>query len=150
MYSTQNVGPFFSCSFVTPVVKRGLEVSSSAVAQHRTGTVQQLFTTPSQAPSFQTPQVEQFLRKHKFLHVNEQNVLSKWFLKNTQSLTKYKHLLSFLSVWLFFSLPWRHFQMNPLPLRANSFSFLRWLDVVVPARWHIHTQFTLLFVMFLL
>uniref|UniRef100_H3CN46 Ttk protein kinase n=1 Tax=Tetraodon nigroviridis TaxID=99883 RepID=H3CN46_TETNG len=43
-------------SFVTPVVKRGLDVSSSAVAQHRTGTVRQPFTTLSQTPSFQTPQ----------------------------------------------------------------------------------------------
>lgn len=70
----QNVVSFFSLSFVTPVVKRALEVSS-AVAQHRTGTVRQPFTTLSQAPSLQTPQVEQFLRK--FLHVNEQNVQSK-------------------------------------------------------------------------
>lgn len=70
MYYGQTVVSFFSLSFVTPVVKRGVEVSCSAVAQHRTGTVRQPFTTLSQAPSFQTPQVEQFLRKLKFLHVN--------------------------------------------------------------------------------
>lgn len=71
-YYHQNVVSFFSLSFVTPVIKRGLEVSSSAAAQHRTGTVRQPFTTLSQAPSFQTPQVEQFLRekKKRFLHVS--------------------------------------------------------------------------------
>ncbi|XP_074538712.1 dual specificity protein kinase Ttk [Halichoeres trimaculatus] len=46
-------------SFVTPVVKRGPEVSSSAVAAHRAGPVQQQPSTPlnqPQAPCFQTPQ----------------------------------------------------------------------------------------------
>ncbi|XP_041798777.1 dual specificity protein kinase Ttk [Chelmon rostratus] len=43
-------------SFITPVVKRGPEVSSSAVAAHRVGPVQQPFTPLNQAPCFQTPQ----------------------------------------------------------------------------------------------
>ncbi|KAM9353398.1 dual specificity protein kinase Ttk [Symphorus nematophorus] len=43
-------------SFITPVVKRGPEVSSSAVAAHRAGPVQQPFTPLNQAPCFQTPQ----------------------------------------------------------------------------------------------
>ncbi|XP_035527570.1 dual specificity protein kinase Ttk [Morone saxatilis] len=43
-------------SFITPVVKRGPEVSSSAVAAHRTGPIQQPFTPQSQGPCFQTPQ----------------------------------------------------------------------------------------------
>ncbi|XP_076593747.1 dual specificity protein kinase Ttk [Chaetodon auriga] len=47
-------------SFITPVVKRGPEVSSSAVAAHRAGPVQQPFTPLNQAPSFQTPQAASF------------------------------------------------------------------------------------------
>ncbi|XP_029308452.1 dual specificity protein kinase Ttk [Cottoperca gobio] len=43
-------------SFITPVVKRGPEVSSSAVAAHRAGPVQQPFTPLKHAPGFQTPQ----------------------------------------------------------------------------------------------
>ncbi|KAG7240613.1 hypothetical protein INR49_026668, partial [Caranx melampygus] len=43
-------------SFITPVVKRGPEVFSSAVAPHRTGPVQQSHTPLHQAPCFQTPQ----------------------------------------------------------------------------------------------
>ncbi|XP_027142549.1 dual specificity protein kinase Ttk [Larimichthys crocea] len=46
-------------SFITPVVKRGPEVFSSAVAAHRAGPVQQPFTPLNQAPQalcFQTPQ----------------------------------------------------------------------------------------------
>ncbi|XP_044063780.1 dual specificity protein kinase Ttk isoform X2 [Siniperca chuatsi] len=43
-------------SFITPVVKRGPEVSSSAVAAHRAGPVQQPCTPLNQAPCFQTPQ----------------------------------------------------------------------------------------------
>uniref|UniRef100_A0A671WI01 Dual specificity protein kinase TTK n=1 Tax=Sparus aurata TaxID=8175 RepID=A0A671WI01_SPAAU len=43
-------------SFITPVVKRGPEVSSSAVAAHRAGPVQQPFTPLNQAQGFQTPQ----------------------------------------------------------------------------------------------
>ncbi|KAM6994273.1 dual specificity protein kinase Ttk [Tautogolabrus adspersus] len=43
-------------SFVTPVVKRGPEVSSSAVAAHRAGPVQQPCTPLNQSTSFQTPQ----------------------------------------------------------------------------------------------
>ncbi|XP_070822810.1 dual specificity protein kinase Ttk [Chaetodon trifascialis] len=47
-------------SFITPVVKRGPEVSSSAVAAHRAGPVQQPFTPLNQAPCFQTPQAASF------------------------------------------------------------------------------------------
>ncbi|XP_078109803.1 dual specificity protein kinase Ttk [Sander vitreus] len=43
-------------SFITPVVKRGPEVSSSAVAAHRAGPVQQPCTPLNQTPCFQTPQ----------------------------------------------------------------------------------------------
>ncbi|KAI3361417.1 hypothetical protein L3Q82_013588 [Scortum barcoo] len=43
-------------SFITPVVKRGPEVSSSAVAAHRVEPVQQPCTPLNQAPCFQTPQ----------------------------------------------------------------------------------------------
>ncbi|XP_034553981.1 dual specificity protein kinase Ttk isoform X2 [Notolabrus celidotus] len=43
-------------SFVTPVLKRGPEVSSSAVAAHRAGAVQQPSTPLNQAACFQTPQ----------------------------------------------------------------------------------------------
>ncbi|XP_054477754.1 dual specificity protein kinase Ttk [Anoplopoma fimbria] len=43
-------------SFITPVVKRGPEVSSSALAAHRAGPVQQPCTPLNQAPCFQTPQ----------------------------------------------------------------------------------------------
>ncbi|XP_065814045.1 dual specificity protein kinase Ttk isoform X1 [Labrus bergylta] len=43
-------------SFVTPVVKRGPEVSSSAVAAHRAGPVQQPCTPLNQSASFHTPQ----------------------------------------------------------------------------------------------
>nr|XP_046256416.1 dual specificity protein kinase Ttk isoform X2 [Scatophagus argus] len=43
-------------SFVTPVVKRGPEVSSSAVTSHRLGPIQQPFTPLNQAPCPQTPQ----------------------------------------------------------------------------------------------
>ncbi|XP_037641843.1 dual specificity protein kinase Ttk [Sebastes umbrosus] len=43
-------------SFMTPVVKRVPEVSSSAVAAHRAGPVQQPFTPINKAPCFQTPQ----------------------------------------------------------------------------------------------
>ncbi|KAF1387456.1 hypothetical protein PFLUV_G00078900 [Perca fluviatilis] len=43
-------------SFITPVVKRGPEVSSSAVAAHRAGPVQQPCTPLKQTPCFQTPQ----------------------------------------------------------------------------------------------
>ncbi|KAK9513350.1 hypothetical protein VZT92_026890 [Zoarces viviparus] len=48
-------GPCAS-SFITPVLKRGPEVSSSAVAAHRTGPVQQPCTPLNQTPCFQTPQ----------------------------------------------------------------------------------------------
>lgn len=50
----------------------------------------------------------------------------------------------FICAFLFFSLLSLQFQMNPSPLRASSSSFLRWLDVVVPARWNINIQFTIL------
>ncbi|XP_059195348.1 dual specificity protein kinase Ttk isoform X2 [Centropristis striata] len=43
-------------SFITPDLKRYPEVSSSAVAAHRAGPVQQPFTPLSQATCFQTPQ----------------------------------------------------------------------------------------------
>uniref|UniRef100_A0A4W6E699 Dual specificity protein kinase TTK n=1 Tax=Lates calcarifer TaxID=8187 RepID=A0A4W6E699_LATCA len=43
-------------SFITPVVKRGPEVSSSAVAAHRAGPVQQPCTPLNQVACFQTPQ----------------------------------------------------------------------------------------------
>ncbi|CAJ1061976.1 dual specificity protein kinase Ttk [Xyrichtys novacula] len=43
-------------SFVTPVVKRAPEMSSSAVAAHRAGPVQQPCTPVYQGPCFQTPQ----------------------------------------------------------------------------------------------
>ncbi|XP_040899330.1 dual specificity protein kinase Ttk isoform X1 [Toxotes jaculatrix] len=43
-------------SFITPVVRRGPEVSSSAVAAHRAGSVQQPCTPINQAACFQTPQ----------------------------------------------------------------------------------------------
>ncbi|XP_031730358.1 dual specificity protein kinase Ttk [Anarrhichthys ocellatus] len=43
-------------SFITPVLKRGPGVSSSAVAAHRTGPVQQPCTPLNQTPCFQTPQ----------------------------------------------------------------------------------------------
>uniref|UniRef100_UPI0037E942DE dual specificity protein kinase Ttk n=1 Tax=Semicossyphus pulcher TaxID=241346 RepID=UPI0037E942DE len=46
-------------SFVTPVGKRGPEVSSSAVAAHRARPVQQPFTPLNQAACFQTPQAQQ-------------------------------------------------------------------------------------------
>lgn len=45
-------------SFITPVVRRGPEASSSAVAPHRAGPVQQPFTPLNQAPCFQTPKVQ--------------------------------------------------------------------------------------------
>lgn len=54
---------FLSLSFVTPVVKRGLEIPFSAAAPHRTGPAQQPFTPLGQAPSFQTPQVRAILQK---------------------------------------------------------------------------------------
>uniref|UniRef100_A0A8D3CUG3 Ttk protein kinase n=1 Tax=Scophthalmus maximus TaxID=52904 RepID=A0A8D3CUG3_SCOMX len=43
-------------SFITPVVKRGREVFSSAVAAHRAGPAQQPCTPLNQASCFQTPQ----------------------------------------------------------------------------------------------
>ncbi|XP_067458404.1 dual specificity protein kinase Ttk [Thunnus thynnus] len=43
-------------SFITPIVKRNPAVSSSAVAAHRAGPVQQPFTPLNQTPCFQTPQ----------------------------------------------------------------------------------------------
>uniref|UniRef100_A0A3Q1ENP8 Dual specificity protein kinase TTK n=1 Tax=Acanthochromis polyacanthus TaxID=80966 RepID=A0A3Q1ENP8_9TELE len=43
-------------SVITPVVKRGHEVSSSAGAAHRAGPVQQPCTPVNQPPCFQTPQ----------------------------------------------------------------------------------------------
>ncbi|XP_068586117.1 dual specificity protein kinase Ttk [Cebidichthys violaceus] len=43
-------------SFITPVLKRGPEASSSAVAAHRAGPVQQPCTPLNQVPCFQTPQ----------------------------------------------------------------------------------------------
>ncbi|XP_045901054.1 dual specificity protein kinase Ttk [Micropterus dolomieu] len=43
-------------SFITPVVKRGPEVSSSAMAAHRAGPVQQPCTPLNKAACFQTPQ----------------------------------------------------------------------------------------------
>uniref|UniRef100_A0A8C2ZM61 Ttk protein kinase n=1 Tax=Cyclopterus lumpus TaxID=8103 RepID=A0A8C2ZM61_CYCLU len=42
--------------FITPVVKRGPEVPSSAAAAHRAGAAQQPCTPVNQAPCFQTPQ----------------------------------------------------------------------------------------------
>lgn len=62
--------PSFSpLSFITPVVKRGPEVSSSAVAAHRAGPVQQPCTPLNQALCFQTPQVPLLLPYilHSFL-----------------------------------------------------------------------------------
>ncbi|PWA32380.1 hypothetical protein CCH79_00012037 [Gambusia affinis] len=44
-------------SFITPVVKRGLEASSSAAAPHRAGAVQQACTPLSHTAGFHTPQV---------------------------------------------------------------------------------------------
>lgn len=68
---------FLSLSFITPVVKRGPEVSSSAVAAHRVGPVQQPFTPLNQAPCFQTPQVKHvhFSHSEDILHVS----LNKFF-----------------------------------------------------------------------
>ncbi|KAM8735130.1 dual specificity protein kinase Ttk [Acanthopagrus schlegelii] len=43
-------------SFITPVVKRGPEVSSSAVVAHRARPIHQPFTPLNQAQGFQTPQ----------------------------------------------------------------------------------------------
>lgn len=60
-----------SLSFVTPVIKRGPEVSSSAVAPHRAGPVQQPFTPLNQAPCVRTPQVE---------HVHDILFTEFWFL----------------------------------------------------------------------
>lgn len=52
--------PLRPCSFITPVVKTGLEVPSSEVAVHRAGPFQQPCTPLNQAPCFQTPQVQYY------------------------------------------------------------------------------------------
>lgn len=52
---------FLCHSFITPVLRRGPEVPSSAVAAHRAGPAQQPFTPQNQAPPFHTPQVQHLL-----------------------------------------------------------------------------------------